>query len=601
MSTNVVTDPPPPLLSVVQFIDGEIHDYEMKVGNFRAGVMPEDDFMAFRVRLGVYGQRQPTAHMLRVKIPGGLIHADQLDGLAEIVEKYATFGRGHLTTRENVQIYQMSLEDAAESMNILRRVGLTTKEAAGNTVRNVVACPMAGLDPRQAFDIQPYMGAFVRNFTRRDFTFHMPRKIKAAFSCGEHDCGVTAIHDLGFIARVREEGGVPKKGFKIVVGGGTSIQPLQAETLYEFVPVEDFLRVSEALLRVFNRTAWLRRNKMKARIKVLIHAEGIDSFRAAVEKELQEEWAQDYGTGEDLLFHDTERNDALEIPQGLESQGERDTEFRDWRRTNVVSQTEDGYSFVSVTVPRGDMTPEQFRGIARIARQYASSRVRATPEQNLLFRWTPNSYLYDVYQELHAIGLAQGGVNGITDVTSCPGTDSCKMAITSAMGLNRAVVLALKDAEGANAGLLDDPLIQGIHVKMSGCPNGCGRHHVADIGFHGAFIKGPGGGQIPAYEMFLGGSYEEGDVRYGVRPRGKVPAKRVTEAVFHILHLYRNERNNGEVFRDFAARVGREPFEKIIADFATVGPLNKANLDLYMDYEKTKLYVMERGEGECSV
>ena len=586
--------------SIIQYLDEEIADYEGKVKEFRDGEIPEDEFMSFRLRLGVYGQRQDDAQMFRIKIPGGLVHADQWDAIGEIAERHAPLRKGHITTRENVQLHHLKLEGAAESMHLLQDVGLSTKEACGNSVRNVTACPMAGIDPQQAFDILPYMGAFVRNFVRRDFTFHMPRKIKPAFSCGEHDCATVPMHDLGYVARVQEgENGEQIKGFKIVVGGGTSIQPLLAETIYEFVPVDEFLRVTEAMLRVFNRTAWLRRNKMKARIKVLIHTEGIDSFRQQVEEELQEDWAQNYEDRDYLLFHDDEAADIPAIPEGLETRGQDDAAFQAWRESNVIPQTQEGYNFVGITVIRGDLSPEQFRGVAEVSRKHASYRLRTTPEQNLMLRWVPNAYLYDVYQDLIALDLADGGMNQITDVTSCPGTDSCKLGITSSMGLNKAVAEAVRNPNG-NAGLLDDPLIKQMHIKMSGCPNGCGRHHVSDIGFHGAFIKGPMGGQIPAYEVFLGGSHENGDVRFGVRPRGKIPAKRVTEAVFQLLRYYKDERQDGELFKDFATRLGREPFEAVIKQYADVGPLNKANLDNYIDYDKTVLYMMERGEGECA-
>ena len=600
MSTTTDTGRQSARPSIIQYLDEEIAEYEDRVKEFRGGGIPEDEFMSFRLRLGVYGQRQADAQMFRIKIPGGLAHADQWAAIGEIAERFAPLGKGHITTRENIQLHHLTLEGAAESMHILQRVGLSTKEACGNSVRNVTACPMAGLDPQQAFDILPYLGAFVRNFVRRDFTFHMPRKVKPAFSCGDHDCATTPMHDLGFIARVREENGEQKKGFKIVVGGGTSIQPLLAETLYEFVPVEDFLRVSEAALRVFNRTAWLRRNKMKARIKVLIHTEGMDSFRQQVEEELQQDWAQDYADRDYLLFHDEEQADVPPLPAGLAPRGEQDAAFQAWRSTNVIPQQQDGYNFVGITVVRGDLTPEQFRGVAEISRKHASHRVRTTPEQNLMLRWVPNAYLYDVYQDLQALGLADGGMNQITDVTSCPGTDSCKLGITSSMGLNKAVADAVRNPNGS-AGLLDDPLIKQMHIKMSGCPNGCGRHHVSDIGFHGAFIKGPSGGQVPAYEVFLGGSHEQGDVRFGVRPRGKIPAKRVTEAVFKILRYYKENRQDQEPFKDFAVRLGREPFEAVIKEFGDVGPLNKLNLEHYIDYDKTILYVMERGEGECAV
>ena len=586
--------------SIIQYKDEEIKDYEEKVQDFRNEQITDADFMSFRLKLGVYGQRQPDAQMFRVKIPGGLLHADQLDALAEIAERFTPLKKGHITTRENVQLHSMNLEQAAEAMHLLHGVGLSTKEACGNTVRNVVACPMVGLDPKQAFDIQPYLGAYVRNFVRRDFTYHMPRKIKTAFSCGEHDCGVTPMHDIGFIGRVREENGQSRKGFKITVGGGTSIQPLIAETLYEFVPVEDFLKIVEAALRVFNRTAWLRRNKMKARIKVLINKEGIESFRQQVDEELMEEWAQDYDSREDLLFFDEEADDAPAILVSNNGIGEDDPAFQQWKTSNVVPQTQGGYNFVSVTVPQGDLSPEQFRGLAEIARNRSSYRARTTAEQNMMFRWVPDAYLYDFYQDLKPLNLAEAGVNQIGDVTSCPGTDSCKLGITSSMGLSQALATAIKNPNG-DASLLNDPLIKQMHIKMSGCPNGCGRHHVADIGFHGAAMKGPGGAQVPAYELFVGGSYENTDVRYGIRPRGKIPAKRVPDALTKILKFYKESRQEGEPFKEFAARVGKPPFEEMIAALGEVPAVGRKTVDLYTDFERTTLYKMERGEGECGV
>jgi len=238
--------------------------------------------------------------------------------------------------------------------------------------------------------------------------------------------------------------------------------------------------------------------------------------------------------------------------------------------------------------------------LAVIARSRASHRVRTTPEQNLMFRWVPDYHLYDLYKDLQSINLAEGGLNQITDTTSCPGTDTCKLGITSSMGVNRAVSEALKDPNG-HSQLLEDSLIKGMHIKMSGCPNGCGRHHLADIGFHGAAMKADGGNQIPGYELFVGGSYEDADVRYGVRPKGRIPARMVPDATFRILEFYKDRRQEDEPFKEFVTRVGKEPFEAIIAGLPKVGPLGRDTIDYYMDYEKTVLYKMERGEGECSV
>ncbi|MCH7838812.1 MAG: nitrite/sulfite reductase [Planctomycetes bacterium] len=340
--------------------------------------------------------------------------------------------------------------------------------------------------------------------------------------------------------------------------------------------------------------------EMKARIKVLIQKEGIDSFRLQVEEELKEEWAKDYGSREDLLFFDDELADVPTPPNGYRAGGQDDPDFHAWKSTNVASQTESGYNFVTIKVPQGDLRPGQFYALGEIARTRASSRIRTTAEQNLMLRWVPDAYLHDVYQGLKAIELAESGVNGITDITACPGTDSCKMGITSTMGLSHALALSLKSPNG-HTSLLEDPLVQQMHIKMSGCPNGCGRHHMADIGFQGAAMKGPTGAQVPSYELFVGGSYENADVRYGIRPRGKIPAKRIPEATVRLLSYYRENRQEGEQFKDFAIRVGKEPFEKIISDLNDVPTLGRDNIDLYMDYERTVLYVMERGEGKCGV
>ncbi len=597
MSTNGKSMNGAKPVSIMQYKDDEIQGYEAQVQAFRRGETTEEDFRFFRLHLGVYGQRQSDVQMMRIKIPGGVMHADQLEAMGEIVEKYTPLQKGHITTRENVQIHHLTLETAAEVFRILERVGLSTREACGNTVRNVVACPMAGLDPQQAFDVRPYLGAYVRNFLRRDFTNNMPRKLKTAFSCGEHDCAVTAMHDIGFIARVREVDGQPRKGFKIVVGGGTSIHALIAPTLYEFVPVEEFLKVCEAVLQVYNRTAWLRKSIMKARIKELVHAAGMEEFRRLVEEELQQEWAQSYEDRSHLLWFDDEEADVPPLPiNGHRPAGEDDPAFQFWKATNVTPQQHEGYFLVGVTVFRGDLVPDQWRGLAQIALKYASHRVHTTAEQNLMFRWVPKAYLYEMHQELKALGLGRAGMNEITDLTSCPGTASCKLGITSAMGLNKAVTEAL---EGGN-GLLSDPLVRGMHIKMSGCPNGCGRHHMADIGFHGAAMKGPTGGQVPAYELFVGGSYENADVRYGLRPRGKIPAKRVPDLVLRLLQFYKEQRQDGEIFKEFAARLGTGPFEAILHEMNEVPPLGKDSIQMYMDYEKSVLYKMERGEGECA-
>jgi len=300
------------------------------------------------------------------------------------------------------------------------------------------------------------------------------------------------------------------------------------------------------------------------------------------------------------MFFDEEQQ-FIPIPSDDElKENGNDKVFQAWKSNNVIPQLQNGYNFVGVKVYQGDLNTTQFQGLAEIARKYSTHRVRTTPEQNLMFRWVPDSYLYKIYIDLKTLALSDSDMNLITDVTTCPGTDSCKLGITSSMGLGRAVMKSMDDTNRW-ANLLDDPLIKKMHIKASGCPNGCGRHHLADIGFHGGVMKGPAGAQIPAYELFLGGSYENADISYGIRPRGKIPAKRVNEALFRILSDYKAKRNNREQFKEFVTRLGKEYFEEIVSSVSQVPKLDKNTVPLYMDYEKTILYKMERGEGECAV
>ena len=575
---------------VIEIIPEEIDDFETQVKRFRAGEWDETEFQAFRLKQGVYGQRQPDAQMLRVKVPFGGLTADQLDALGEGAARFAPLRKGHVTTRENFQLHHIKIDDTPAFMRILGDVGLSTREACGNTVRNVTGCPMAGVCPQEPFDVTPYAAAYSRFFVRHPFTQALPRKFKTAFSGCDRDCAITAIHDMGFIPKIVD--GV--KGFKLLTGGGTSIMPRIAPTLYEFVPVEEFLKVTEAVLRIFHRSDELRKNRMKARIKFLIARIGIDEFRGMVEEELKEEWAQKSFDPTALLFIEDEAKDAPAPPPGSYSRNGHDTELERWIASNVESQKQEGYKLVTIKLPLGDIQDEQFHQLADLTRKYAGGRCRITHQQNLALRWVPEQALYEVWQELKKIGFAESGVNEITDVVACPGTDSCKLGITSAMGVGRVVQESLEEMR------VEDPLIKQMHVKMSGCPNGCGQHHIADIGFHGAAMRAPGG-QVPAYELFLGGSYDEGDARIGQRVKGRVPAKKIPEAIGRMLTFYQEGREDGELFKDFVARVGSASFEPLLAGYKNVGELDRETIDTYMDWDKTVIYKMERGEGECAL
>ncbi len=580
----------PRVENVIEPMQEEMDDFELQVKRFQAGDFDETEFQAYRLKQGIYGQRQPDTQMVRVKVPFGGLTADMMDVMGDCSADFAPLNKGHMTTRENVQFHHVKLEDTPAFMRALAEVGLTTREACGNTVRNVTGCPMAGVSTSEPFDSTPYAAAYARYFVRHPYTQALPRKFKTAFASCADDCTITAIHDMGFIPKVVD--GV--KGFQMVTGGGTSIMPKLAPTLYDFVPVDEYLKVTEAVLRIFHRTDELRKNRMKARIKFYIARIGIEEFRKLVDEELKEPWAQRSFDPTPLLFIDDEERDAPVPPPGGYGTNGSHPEFEHWVETNVEEQKQGGYRAVSVKLPLGDIDAEQWHQLADLARKYAGGRSRITPQQNIVFRWVPEGALYEVWEELDRIGFGGSGVDEITDVVACPGTDSCKLGITSSMGLGRALTDTLVDMK------IDDPLVKQMHVKMSGCPNGCGQHHVADIGFHGAATKAPGG-QVPAYELFLGGSYDDGDARFGQRVKTKIPAKRTPEALQKVIAYYNEERNDGEPFRDFVERVGAKSFEAILQEFKEVGELDRETIDTYIDWDKTVKYVLERGEGECAI
>ena len=574
---------------IIDIIPSEIEDFKQEVKRFQAGEWDETDFMAFRLRQGVYGQRQPDVHMIRVKFPFGGMTAAQLDQMGDIVERFAPLNRGHVTTRENIQLHHVPLEETPELLKMLADVGLTTREACGNTVRNVTGCSMAGVCSDEVFDVTPYAAAYSRYFVRHPFTQMMPRKIKTAFSGCDRDCAITSIHDVGFLPRIQDG----KRGFKMVMGGGTSIMPRIAPTLYEFVSVDDYLKVTEAALRVFHASDELRRNRSKARVKFLIDRIGIDEFRDVIEEEMKQDWAQRSFDPTSLLFLEDESVDAPSLDGNYSTNGSS-PDFQAWVDSNVRAQKQEGYNGVTVKLPLGDIDPDQFHGLADLSREYGGGRARITAQQNVALRWVPDKALYEVWNKLNEIGFGDAGAHEITDIVSCPGTDSCKLGITSSMGLGNALIEAIKTIDTS------DPLIKKMHIKMSGCPNGCGHHHVADIGFQGAATKGPGG-QVPAYEVFIGGSYDDADARFGQRVKARIPAKRMPQALEKMLDFYKAERNDGEEFKNFAARIGTEPFEAVLAEFKNLPELNRETLDTYMDWDKTVKYVVERGEGECAV
>jgi sulfite reductase beta subunit-like hemoprotein len=578
---------------VIPILEREFDDFDTEAGKFLDGQTPEDQFIGFRLKQGVYGQRQPDVQMIRVKLPMGGVTPEQLEAFAEVVEKYAPLNKGHITTRQNIQIHHVPLPDAARLIRELAEAGLSSREGCGNTIRNVTGDPYAGITGDELFDITPYAAAYVRYFVRHPTTQLMPRKVKTAFTATDEDVAITGIHDIGFIPRERD--GV--KGVEIRVGGGTSIMPRIAPTLYEFVELDngDYLKVSEAVFRIFDRQEWLRVNRARARIKVLVDKIGIDAFRELVEEELDGDWVEERDFDvERLKFIDDEEANASPAPTAYASPNGDRSEFERFVESNSKRQRQAGFSAVTVKVTRGDLTPEQFRGLAQVMRDFTGGYARTTVQQNLVLRWIRNEALYDVWQRLEELGLAGSGAMEVSDVVSCPGTDSCKLGITSSMGLNQAIQERIESMG------ITDPLTRRIHIKMSGCPNGCAQHHIGTIGFYGASLK-VGDRQIPAYIAHLGGNFEGGEVVYGQRLKARLPAKRVPDAVERWIRHYESERDHGETFNGFVARIGTDDFEALVKDLAMPVEFSLETLDHFVDWSRSDPYKVERGEGECAI
>jgi len=579
---------------IIPIIEREFDDFDNEAEEFLAGKMAEDEFIGFRLKQGVYGQRQPDVQMVRVKLPFGGVTPKQMEAFADVVERWAPLNKGHITTRQNIQIHHVPLRDMEQLLRVISEADLSSREGCGNTVRNVTGDPWAGIAPDEIFDPTPYAGAYVRYFVRHPTTQLMPRKIKTAFTGSDEDRAITGIHDVAFISRERD--GV--KGFEIRVGGGTSIMARVAPTLYEFVEADngDFLKVSEAVLRIFDRQDWLRVNRARARIKVLVDKIGIEAFRALVDEELEGDWAEERDFDvERLRFDDDEEANAPAVPQGAASPNGDHTEFERFCEGNVRAQRQAGFSSVEVKITRGDLTPEQFRGLAAIMRDFTGGYARSTVQQNLVLRWVRDEALYDVWERLGGLGLGEAGADEITDVVSCPGTDSCKMGITSSMGLNRAIKERLEEMG------ISDGLTRKIHVKMSGCPNGCSQHHIANIGFYGASLK-VGGRQVPAYIPHIGGNYEGGEVVFGTRLKSRIPAKRVPEAVERWVRMYEAERSSeSEEFNAFAERIGAERFEAEVKELTMPAEFSLETMQQFIDWNRSSPYKVERGEGECAI
>jgi sulfite reductase (ferredoxin) len=580
---------------VIPILEREFDDFDEESERFLGGEIEENEFIGFRLKQGVYGQRQADVQMVRVKLPFGGVTPAQMEMFADGVEKYVPLRKGHITTRQNFQFHHVPLRDAAAFIRMISEAGLSSREGCGNTVRNVTADPWAGVCEGEVFDCTPYAGAYVRYFVRHPTTQLMPRKIKTSFDGSPDDRAISEIHDIAFRAKTKDG----KKGFEMLVGGGTSIMPRTAPVLYDFVEADngEYLEAAEAVLRIFDRQDWLRPNRARARIKVFVDKFGIDELRRQADEERTGDWVQerDFDVAR-LRFDDDEEAVVTKLPMlddFAQPNGDR-SEFKRWAEHNVKRQKQEGFSTVQVNVIRGDLSPEQFRGLAQIMRDFCGGYARTTVSQNLVLRWVRDEATYAVWERLGELGLANPGADTIVDTVSCPGTDSCKLGITSSMGLNRAIHERVEQMK------ITDPLTQKIHIKMSGCPNGCGQHHIGNIGFYGASIK-VGDKTIPAYVAHIGGRYGGEGVAFGQRLKIRLPAKRVPDAVERWIRFYESERDDGETFNQFAERVGLAEFEERARDLSIPVEFNLENIEHFVDWSRREPYQVIRGEGECAV
>ena len=565
----------------------EIETFRRKAAAFLAGDIPEDDFRPFRLKHGIYGQRQPGVQMVRVKVPGGLLTARQLEQLALVADHFAG-GKGHLTTRQNIQYHFVPLAQTADLMHRLADVGLTNREACYNTVRNITACPMAGLARDEVFDVRPYAQKTAYTLLRKDLTGNLPRKFKIAFDGCASRCVLGEINDIALRAVVRDG----QRGFRLAIGGGLGPLPVEAKLLDEFVPEDQLIHRIEAVIRVFNQYG-NRKNRNMARMKFVIRDRGFQWIEEQVEAAYAEILRDGGIPWPEAVPEGFGGFQAEPCPPGtgmllpvIESRGPG---FEEWAATNTIPQKQDGYYAVVVRVDQGNLSSEQMRGLARLASTAGDGLVRTALDQNVLLAHVPRARLGRVHAALEQLGLGGARAREISDVVTCPGAYSCNLALTKSMEMGAAL-------EGAVTGY-DDPAVRRLTVRVSGCPNSCGHHWIADVGFYGNARK-IDGKEVPYYQMLLGGGYDgDGTLRFGMAVQS-VPARLAPEAVRRVLDHYLEARVPGEKFRDYVLRHRVEFFRQWLSDLAKPAAVDP---EIYQDWGDDVAYTKQLGRGECAV
>ncbi|HEY6728127.1 MAG TPA: nitrite/sulfite reductase [Polyangiaceae bacterium] len=595
----------------------EIDIFETQIELRKAGKIGDKMFAETRLRKGVYGQRYDNGRrhdgektqalefpcgdltkgpetvwdapgMMRIKIPLGKVTPDQLDLMCELAEEYSDQIL-HVTTRQDIQLHFIHIDDTPDLMRRLASVGITTHEACGNSVRNVTACQYAGVCNDQTFDVTPYAHAAAMFLLGHDDVQDFGRKLKPAFSgCKDNPCGLTTFHDIGCIAQVREVDGKPKRGFEFYVGGGLGAVPHPAKLLEEFTPEEELLPMMQAVCRVFARLGE-KENRSRARLKFLVNKLGIEEFTRLVKEERTKLRPDPRWTA---YLDDLASLDEKPLKPGSELVVDAGERFKAWFKTNVRPQAQPGYSCAIVTLPLGDFTPDQGRTMSDLAREFTNCSLRFTVDQNMLFRWVSNADLPELFARLDAAGLGASGAETISDITSCPGTDTCKLGISSSRGLAGELRRHLSVAPEL------PPAAQALHIKCSGCFNSCGQHHVADIGFLGV-SRNVSGRRVPHFQLVVGGQWTENGKTYGLAI-GAIPSKHVPQAVDRLTKAYAEGRREGENYRQYVARVGKKAVRQLIDDLTQV-PSYEANPSFYSDWGDPREYTIgDMGVGECA-
>lgn len=564
----------------------EIDIYETELRRVQSGLVDDKLFTEFRLRHGVYGQRQDRVQMQRIKIPMGRLSADQLSALADIAEEYAV-GVLHVTTRQDFQCHFVDIDDTPNLMRRLAAVGITTREACGNVIRNVTCCTEAGVCEGEAFDVTPHAHAMTHFMLRHPDAQNFGRKFKISFSgCGDRACGLGRMHDIGAVAKVRD--GV--EGFEVLVGGGLGSLPHQAKLYREFVPAGEMLPLAQAIARVFAKLGE-KRNRAKARMKFLIAKLGVERFRELVERELArlpEDPRRDRGLAVAL---EALRDEPLKPPTAWAPPEAAGEDLREWLECNVRPQRQAGYSMVDIFLPLGDITSEQARLLAELSRDFVRDTLRTTVDQNLLLRWVSSADLPALHRRLKAIGLAEPGARRLKDVTACPGTDSCKLGITSSRGLAAHLHRQFGNGLGSLAQRQD------LKVKISGCFNSCGQHHIADIGFFGS-VQRKKNDTAPVFQVTLGGSTRNNAESYGLA-LGKIPSQNVPQAIAKVSAFYSREKRGEETLSDVVARLGKTRVKQELAEFMVLPTFDEAP-GYYRDIRQPWQYQRSIGVGECA-